>query len=649
MQTKEKRSERPHKVILLGIDGADPCLIRKFSAEGLLPNISRMLERGFFTEAVPSITAKTPQNWTTIATGAEPGTHEITDLFIQSPDKPIDYMEKLKRPWNDFSETDEGVLDIKPSQIFINLGFRSDLSKAEFIWNTCEDNGKKVIVFNYACATPATLREGIWIGGSGAPDSFSAFTIDKPRTFILDDSNVKPTQSIKNLPINIKIFRIWKKNLCRERQVGLHPIQIIEFQDDSGKRVAIIRDNNWNDKIALLNENEHSKYIVDVFYDPETNKKIKAAYKFILLNLDRSIKLHRTKIFPVEGLSTPPGVYEELIEKFGPFMEFAKPHVEEVGVQTFVELQQELNDWIARSVVYLYNKYVPDLLMVKTHLVDNFIHTLMSGYSRFLEGEVDYKEEFDAVIEAYRIMDEMIGIVAKNVPSDVNLLVVSDHGGIPGKYRIPVNTILANAGLVKIKIDAKGNRIVDYRNSKCLAIPLGGYIHINLEGRQPGGIVPLREYEKVQDQIIDTLLEFVCPVTKKHPFVLVCRKQDAGILGVNENSMNTGDIIFCLRTPFRVDPIDLLSAGLPDFEDHEWMKEYSNEHFVHHGDWMPGVRYKGMSDLGVFMGRGPSLKEGYVHKNVFRLTGVAPTISRILDIPSPKNSEGGALYSALQS
>ncbi len=68
---------RQNKVIVLGIDGADPCFIRRMLRRGELPNIRALMRDGFFAEATPSFTAKTPQNWTTIATGAEPGSHGI--------------------------------------------------------------------------------------------------------------------------------------------------------------------------------------------------------------------------------------------------------------------------------------------------------------------------------------------------------------------------------------------------------------------------------------------------------------------------------------------------------------------------------------------------------------------------------------------
>lgn len=163
------------RAIVLGIDGGDPVFIKRLVSQKLLPNFELIMREGFFTAAVPSYTAKTPQNWTTIATGTEPGNHGITDLFVQMEGEPLSFSREVQRRFNNFN------------------GFDSRLSQAEFIWNTAEENGKKVIVFNYACAAPSTLKSNIWIGGSGEPGTTGNFTIDRPQLYS-PESRLKRTR-----------------------------------------------------------------------------------------------------------------------------------------------------------------------------------------------------------------------------------------------------------------------------------------------------------------------------------------------------------------------------------------------------------------------------------------------------------------------
>ena len=65
-----KREALTDKLLILGVDGMDPKLTRKFINEGLMPNVARFIELGAAREdlrqlgALPTIT---PPCWTTLA------------------------------------------------------------------------------------------------------------------------------------------------------------------------------------------------------------------------------------------------------------------------------------------------------------------------------------------------------------------------------------------------------------------------------------------------------------------------------------------------------------------------------------------------------------------------------------------------------
>ena len=60
------------RAMLLGLDGADPVVIKRLMAEGRMPNLEKLLKEGTATEGLnmmgvfPTVT---PPNWTTLATG----------------------------------------------------------------------------------------------------------------------------------------------------------------------------------------------------------------------------------------------------------------------------------------------------------------------------------------------------------------------------------------------------------------------------------------------------------------------------------------------------------------------------------------------------------------------------------------------------
>ena len=137
-----KREALTQKLLVLGVDGMDPKITRKFLDEGIMPNLQKFIERGSAREdlshlgALPTIT---PACWTTLATGAYPGTHGITCFWRQSPES----------------------LDA----VVYNMDSRN--CEAEQLWNVTADAGIKTLVWH-------------WPGSAWPPTS------DNPNLHVID-------------------------------------------------------------------------------------------------------------------------------------------------------------------------------------------------------------------------------------------------------------------------------------------------------------------------------------------------------------------------------------------------------------------------------------------------------------------------------
>ena len=111
------------KLMLIGIDGLDPRFTRHLVDMGKLPNIEKLIKRGScrhdlaMVGAMPTVT---PPMWTTLATGAYPGTHGIT-CFFRASEEDLDK---------------------------IAYNFDSRLCKAEQLWNVFAEAGKKTLVWH---------------------------------------------------------------------------------------------------------------------------------------------------------------------------------------------------------------------------------------------------------------------------------------------------------------------------------------------------------------------------------------------------------------------------------------------------------------------------------------------------------------------
>jgi len=80
------------QAVLIGLDGANYEAIKPLLAEGRLPNLARLLEEGtIFPNALPPFPTLTGSNWATIATGAWPGTHGVTDMSYHVTGEPAEH------------------------------------------------------------------------------------------------------------------------------------------------------------------------------------------------------------------------------------------------------------------------------------------------------------------------------------------------------------------------------------------------------------------------------------------------------------------------------------------------------------------------------------------------------------------------------
>ena len=119
---------------------------------------------------------------------------------------------------------------------------------------------------------------------------------------------------------------------------------------------------------------------------------------------------------------------------------------------------------------------------------------------------------YESVIEDYYIhVDRKIGELLKVIPDDAVVFVVSDHGAQCMEGGIALNEWLYQKGYLALhEPPAAPGRLesmkVDW--SKTIAWGSGGYygrLFLNVEGREPQGIVPASQYEAMRNRLIAEL------------------------------------------------------------------------------------------------------------------------------------------------
>lgn len=90
------------KVVVLGFDGADPSLVRRYMAEGAMPNFARLEKQGGFQDLRVTNPPQTPVSWGAFITGWNPGRNQVFDFLVRDIDtyKPrFALMEEGTRPF----------------------------------------------------------------------------------------------------------------------------------------------------------------------------------------------------------------------------------------------------------------------------------------------------------------------------------------------------------------------------------------------------------------------------------------------------------------------------------------------------------------------------------------------------------------------
>jgi len=618
------------KVLVLGIDSPVARYIYQWAQEGKLPALKKLIDRGVWCEnALVPFPTITPPNWTSIATGAWPGTHGITDFEQHVPGDPLDVTHQ---------------------------GFDSAEILSETLWQAGERVGKKSIVFNWPTSWPPLVKDGYQVAGFGL--NITDWRKDIPignvtANLLAHDMLLSTEYYPRSTEVSFRKASGWNGvehgRDALEAEVSLElfrcliPMKPVVWHllvDKSGSggydTVTIAKSKDKGGIYARLKVGEWTRNIEDTF---ETEKgPYRAAFRMKLVELSpdaQQFRLYVPGLFALEGWGYPPGIEKELTSERGlptartgyePFL------LDWIDGQTLVETYDLHHNWIVDATKALFAKPW-DMYFVHIHTIDWIYHT----FSIELEPLTAPKKELipyyqDLELKLYQGVDACIGEIVRMAGDDALIAVVSDHGVKARTAKFDADDVLEKAGLLvylpeepgQVQVEMKGigftpkTRKVDWSKTKA-ASQRSIHIYVNTKGRDPQGIVkPGEEYDRVREQIIKALHEYVDPKTGLSPIVLAIRKEDARILGLYGDRV--GDVIYA--------------------EDPRFGKE--------HGAFLTTARY-GFGDLrGTIIFAGPGIKQGEVIQRNVWLTDVVPTICYLTDLPVPKHCEGAVIYQALE-
>ncbi len=136
---KPAHPDRPAKPLLIvGWDGATPELVGPWMADGTLPHLASVAERGCFSPLRSLIHPLSPAAWTSAFTGLNPGRHGV---------------------W-DFGHVVPGTYEVQPTDATRRHGAT--------LWDVAGDCGLRSLIVNVPLTHPSPEIEGLFVPGVGA-------------------------------------------------------------------------------------------------------------------------------------------------------------------------------------------------------------------------------------------------------------------------------------------------------------------------------------------------------------------------------------------------------------------------------------------------------------------------------------------------
>lgn len=662
---------RAKKILVLGVDGMDPRLTAKYVAEGKMPNIKTFIDRGAQREdlvmlgGMPTIT---PPMWTTLATGAYPNTHGITDFYRQSKED----------------------LDV------IEYNLDSNFCKAEQIWNVFAENGKKTLVWHWPGSSwpPTSDSPNLHVVDGSSPGNVNMSVAQIESEYILN-ANVKTKEVtfqekgasganamciITDLQVNEKKGINLTERLRSKKQhniflsakdgqgnIGFSPLDIAvspikepagwvnapadakEFtllysgglirrpslilKNEQGiyDKVAIYKSKKEPEPIAVCKNNEFVKDVIDEAI--RDDKRFTVNRNMLILELAEDGTLLKMWISAAMDLNNdtlfyPKELHRKIIDNVG------YPQPTSMLGSTNAKLIKECvsvnwsaaGEWQAKTLNYLIDNEGYDVVISHFHNIDLQGHYLMRHMEKgneYLAAEA-YRE---FVEDMYKQTDDYLGAFTHYLDEGWTIFVVSDHGLVCTANRPPmlgdsngVNVrLMEELGFTAIKKDENGNDLkeIDWTKTKAIATR-GNFITLNIKGRDKYGIVDPQDQYMLEEEIITALYGYKHPETGHRVVSLAVRNKDAVLFGLG--GPECGDIIYFLAEGYNYDHGDCLSTTL------------------------------GRCDTSVspiFVAAGPGIKENYKTKRVIREVDFAPTLAAVAGIRVPRECEGAPVYQIL--
>ena len=517
-QRSSGSSQPNHKLIILGIDGMDPQLLKQFTREGKMPNFARLAEQGSFRQLTTSIPPQSPVAWSNLITGMNAGGHGIFDFIHRDP-KTMELYFSASRV-----EGPKHAIHLGNWVIPLGGGTAEQLRQGTAFWQILDQHGVPNSIFRMPSNFPPVPAKGQTLSGMGTPDlrgtygTFSFYTDDPTAAAGAVEGGqiipvqVESSQVAANLIGPDNTFHKGSPPASEPFKVSVDPLEAVARVAVQGQEF-VLREGEWSDWVRI-------EFQLIPFFG-----NVKGMCRFYLKQAHPRFQLYVSPINidpadPALPISTPSTYSRMLTDEVGEF------HTQGIAEDT-----KALSDGVLDDKEYL--KQSHRVLAEHRKIFDAEFPKFKQGVFFFYFSSLDLNShmlwrlmdpkhpEYDAaaaaqnggaIAEFYEQIDQVLGEVLPRLDKDTTLLVLSDHGFAPFYRSFNLNTWLLNNGYIKLKGDVGPDSSeplanVDWTQTRAYGLGLNG-LYLNLRGREPNGIVtPGAEEDALTKKIKADLLD----------------------------------------------------------------------------------------------------------------------------------------------
>jgi len=629
-----------HKLIILGIDGMDPQLLRQFMQQGKMPNFSRLAAHGSFRELATSIPPQSPVAWSNLITGMNAGGHGIFDFIHRDP--------KTLEPYFSASRVEGPKHSLHLGNWVIPLGggTAEQLRKGTAFWEILDRHSIPNVVFRIPSNFPPVPAKGQTLSGMGTPDlrgtygTFTFYTDDPMQTpgavegGQIVSVRVDNAQVISNLIGPDNPFRKGSPASTEPFTVSIDPMEAVaklSVQDHN----FVLREGEWSDWIRVEFQ------LVPFFAN------VKGMCRFYLKQVHPRFQLYVSPLNidpadPALPISTPSSYSRALSEEAG-----------EYYTQGIAEDTKALSDAVLDDKEYLEQAHT--VLAEHRKIFNAEFPKFHQGVFFFYFSSLDLNShmfwrlmdpnhpEYDPTLAAqygatiedfYRQIDQVLGEVLPKLDDHTTLLVLSDHGFAPYNRSFNLNTWLLENGYIKLKSGSDASidssqpfANVDWSATRAYGLGLNG-LYLNLRGREPNGIVqPGPEADALTQELTQKLLAVRDPKTSAP---VITRMDVAAQVYQGPYARSGPDVIVGYNRGYRAGWKTILGAFPPDvLEDNS--NPWSGDHCMD-SSLVPGALLSNRS----------------IPDPAPALTDIAPTILAEFGIPKTRDMMGHSVFQSAQ-